>query len=63
MANRLAASGLLGADKVAGGYVVRDVSGQALAHVHSRDNEAEARQTKMLTRDEARWIAGGLSHS
>jgi hypothetical protein len=41
----------------AGGYVVRDANGQALAHVYSRDNEAEARQAKMLTKDEAKRIA------
>jgi hypothetical protein len=41
----------------AGGYVVRDANGQALAYVHSRDNEAEARQAKVLTKDEARRIA------
>jgi hypothetical protein len=42
------------ADKVPGGYVVRDADGQALAYVYSRDNEAEARQAKVLTKDEAR---------
>jgi hypothetical protein len=36
-----------------GGYVVRDANGQALAYVYSRDNETEARQAKMLTKDEA----------
>jgi hypothetical protein len=30
---------------------------QALAHIYSRDNEAEARQAKVLTKDEARRIA------
>jgi hypothetical protein len=40
-----------------GGYVVRDANGQALAYGYSRDNEAEARQAKMLTKDEARRIA------
>jgi hypothetical protein len=39
------------------GYVVRDANGQALAHIYSRDNESEARQAKMLTKDEARRIA------
>jgi hypothetical protein len=42
---------------VPGGYVVRDANGQALAYVYSRDNEAEARQAKVLTKDEARRIA------
>jgi hypothetical protein len=36
------------ADKVPGGDVVQDASGQALAYVYSRDNGAEARQAKML---------------
>jgi K+/H+ antiporter YhaU regulatory subunit KhtT len=45
------------ADKAPGGYVVRDANGQALAYIYSRDNEAEARQAKMLTKDEARRIA------
>jgi hypothetical protein len=38
------------ADKVPGGYVVRDDNGQALAYIYSGDNEAEARQAKMLTK-------------
>jgi hypothetical protein len=42
------------ADPMPGGYVVRDANGQALAYLYSRDNEAEARQAKMLTKDEAR---------
>jgi hypothetical protein len=42
---------------VSGGYVVRDASGQALAYVYSRDNGAEARQAKMLTKDKARRIS------
>jgi len=45
------------ADKIPGGYVVRDANGQALAHIYSRDNEAEALQAKVLTKDEARRIA------
>jgi hypothetical protein len=42
---------------LAGGYVVRYANGQALAYLYSRDNEDEARQAKMLTKDEARRIA------
>jgi hypothetical protein len=45
------------ADKMPGGYVVRDANGQALAYLYSRDNEADARQAKVLTADEARRIA------
>jgi hypothetical protein len=32
-------------------------NGQALAYLYSRDNDAEARQAKVLTKDEARRIA------
>ena len=35
------------ADKIPGGYVVRDANGQALAYVYSRDSEAEALQAKV----------------
>jgi hypothetical protein len=45
------------ADKLPGGYVVRDANGQALAYIYSRDNVTEALQAKMLTKDEARRIA------
>jgi hypothetical protein len=45
------------ADKMPGGYVVRDANGQALVYVYSRENEAEALQAKVLTADEARRIA------
>lgn len=40
-----------------GGYVVRDANGQQLAWVYARSTEAEARQAKVLTMDEARRIA------
>ena len=49
------------AEKLLGGYVVRDANGQPLAYVYSRDNEAEARQAKVLTMDEARRIAGNIA--
>jgi hypothetical protein len=45
------------ADKMPGGYVVRDATGQALAYLYSRDTEADARQAKIRTKDEARRIA------
>jgi hypothetical protein len=45
------------ADKMPGGYVVRDANEQALACLYSRDNPVEAQQAKMLTADEARRIA------
>jgi hypothetical protein len=30
------------ADKIAGGYIVRDVSGQSIARIYSRANATEA---------------------
>jgi hypothetical protein len=45
------------ADKVPGGYVVRDATGQAFAYLYGRETEADARQAKVLTNDEARRIA------
>jgi hypothetical protein len=45
------------ADKMTGGYVVHDANGQALAYLYSRGNPDEARQAKVLTKDEARRIA------
>jgi hypothetical protein len=44
-------------DKIPGGYVVRDANGQAITYIYSRENEDEARQAKVLTKDEARRIA------
>jgi hypothetical protein len=32
------------ADKIPGGYVVRDANGQALTYIYSRESEAEAMQ-------------------
>jgi hypothetical protein len=59
--NHHAVSPRLGANKVPGGYVVRDANGQALAYLYSRDNEDEARQAKVLTKDEARRIAVNIA--
>jgi hypothetical protein len=36
---------------------VRDDNGQAIAYIYSRENEVEALQAKVLTKDEARRIA------
>jgi hypothetical protein len=44
-------------DPMPGGYVVSDADGHGLAYLYSRDNEDEARQAKVLTKDEARRIA------
>ena len=49
------------AEKIPGGYVVRDANGQALAHVYSRATTAEAMQAKVLTLDEARRIVANIA--
>jgi len=49
------------AEKIPGGYVVRDANGQALAYLYARATIAEAMQAKTLTQDEARWIAANIA--
>jgi K+/H+ antiporter YhaU regulatory subunit KhtT len=49
------------AEKMPGGYVVRDSNDQAIAYVYSRANVAEAMQAKVLTEDEARRIAANIA--
>jgi hypothetical protein len=49
------------AEKIAGGYVVRDANGQALAYVYGRLSLPEAIQAKTLTTDEARRIAANIA--
>jgi hypothetical protein len=48
-------------EKIAGGFVVRDASGQALAYVYSRASETDATQAKVLTDDEARRVAVNIA--
>ena len=45
------------ADKIPGGYVIRDANKQALAYVYARATSADAMEAKVLTQDEARRIA------
>ena len=49
------------AEKMPGGYVVRDNNDQAIAYIYFRANEAEAIQAKVLTEDEARRIAANIA--
>jgi K+/H+ antiporter YhaU regulatory subunit KhtT len=49
------------AEEIPGGHVVRDANGQAITYLYSRENEAEARQAKVLTQDEARRIAMNIA--
>ena len=37
------------AEQIAGGYVVKDAHGQALAYVYARDTKADADTAKVLT--------------
>jgi hypothetical protein len=48
-------------EKISGGYIVRDASGQAIAHLYGRPTEAEAIAAKQLTIDEARRIAANIA--
>jgi hypothetical protein len=48
------------ADKIAGGYVVRD-AGHAHAYVYPRDDDTEGLRAKMLNKDEAHRIAVNIS--
>jgi hypothetical protein len=49
------------ADKIPGGYVVRDANREALMYVYSRYNATEAPRAKMLTADEARRVAVNIA--
>ena len=42
------------AERIAGGYVVKDATGQALAYVYALETKAQAETAKVLTMDEAR---------
>jgi hypothetical protein len=40
------------AERIPGGYVVKDATGQALAYVYGRETKADAETAKVLTMDE-----------
>ena len=42
-------------------FVVEDANGQAVAYTYFRRDENEARQARVLTRDEARRIAANVA--
>jgi hypothetical protein len=48
-------------EKISGGYIVRDATGQALAYLYARSTESEAVEAKQLTMDEARRIAVNIA--
>ena len=47
--------------QIPGGFKVLDASGQALAYVYARENEAATLIAKVLTPDEARRIAANIA--
>jgi hypothetical protein len=49
------------AERIPGGYVVKDATGQALAYVYARETRSEADTTKVLTMDEACWVAANIA--
>ena len=49
------------AERIPGGYVVKDATGQALAYVYARETKAQADAAKVLTMDEARRIAANIA--
>lgn len=49
------------AERIPGGYVVKDATGQALAYVYARETKADADTAKVLTMDEARRIASNIA--
>ena len=48
-------------EPIAGGFVVRDANGQAVAYVYGREKREAADIAKVLTMDEARRIAGNVA--
>ena len=49
------------AERMPGGYVVKDATGQVLAYVHARETKAQADTAKVLTMDEARRVASNIA--
>jgi hypothetical protein len=49
------------AERIVGGYVVKDATGQALAYVYALETKAQAETAKVLTMDEARRIAANIA--
>jgi K+/H+ antiporter YhaU regulatory subunit KhtT len=49
------------AERIPGGYVVKDADGNALAYVYGRETKEQADTAKVLTMDEARRIANNIA--
>ena len=49
------------AERIPGGYVVKDATGQSLAYVYARETRAQAEIAKVLRMDEARRVAANIA--
>lgn len=49
------------AERIPGGYVVKDATGQSLVYVYARETRAEVDTAKVLTMDEARRVASNIA--
>ena len=49
------------AERIPGGFVVKDATGQSLAYVYARETKAQADTAKVLTMDEARRVASKIA--
>ena len=49
------------AERIPGGFVVKDADGQSLAYVYARETKADADNAKVLTMDEARRVASNIA--
>ena len=49
------------AERIPGGYVVKDATGQSLAYVYARETRADADPANVLTMDDARRIASNIA--
>jgi hypothetical protein len=48
-------------ERIDGGYVVKDATGQSLAYVYGRESRADSDTAKVLTMDEAQRIASNIA--
>ena len=49
------------AERIPGGFVVKDATGQALAYIYGREKKADAETAKVLTMDEARRVTSNIA--
>jgi hypothetical protein len=50
-------------ERIPGGYVVKDATGQSLAYVYGRETRADADTANVLSMDEARRIASNIANA